>query len=168
MSRLPDPATRPADRPHHRRQRAGQDGHRRRRPQLGPHRLGRRLFRSRFRPESFDLSINGTRLYHRRPRRRSTPPPPAVRSARTARPTCWLELARPGDAESPLLDQRLDRRIRPLQLRLPHVSTRMVIEVFPTRTRRVQKLTMSPTKTGRWNSTLAIATETMGCSGQPA
>ena len=43
----------------------------------------------------------------------------------------------------------------------PHRSasteTRTVIDVRPTRTVSVKKLTMSPTKTGSWNSTSRIA-----------
>jgi len=42
------------------------------------------------------------------------------------------------------------------------------MDVRPTFTSLVQKLTVSPTKTGWWNSTLFIATETNGWSGHPA
>ena len=45
----------------------------------------------------------------------------------------------------------------PLPQRSASTSTRTVIEVRPTRAVSVKKLTMSPTKTGSWNSTSRIA-----------
>ena len=105
---------------------AGENGHRRRRSQLGTDRFGRRLCGRAVRSGRSQLRVNGRCCTSTGRRRLSTRRPYRRRSAIIAtRRSCWN--SREGAARRPFLDHRPHGRIRAAERRLSHVALECVL-----------------------------------------
>ena len=115
---------RPRDRSGRRRQPARQDRHPRRRPELGPDRLGRRLRGRAFEEEDLSLWLNDVAVYRgrrSRPLRRRRLSQSHQEPSAMCISGCVLNV---GTAAGPVLDLRPDGRVHPAQCGLHDLKLR--------------------------------------------